>query len=247
VTRALAKTAAAVLAAGAAVVLGLDSTGAIDASRRLLVSAVVVSAVLAASATIGGAWAEWRARRLGARRDLADVQLTAAAWAIVDLVGAGLDYRDLGLAAYRVERIRWKPWAQRLRRVHRVRASRRPVASNIAWRPGKGVIGRCVAQREVQLYDLQKMYEDLGQPSEAEWRDVPDDLRLGLSYAEYLDVRNKYSVVVATPVIDDSGTHAAVVGCVALDGPEGWFDDLSREDVQALLNTAADGLLHQAL
>lgn len=245
--RAIAKTAAALAAATAAVVLGLDSVGAIDASRRLLETAVIVSALLAASATVGGAWAEWRDRRLGEQRDLADVQLTAAAWAIVDLVGHGLDYRDLGLAAYRVERVWWTPWKQRLRRVHRVRASRRPVTSRIVWAPGKGVIGRCVAKGEVALYDLHRMYDDLGAPTAAEWMTLPDDLRLGLTYAEYLDVRDKYAVVVATPVIDDSGAHSAVVGCVALDGPEGWFDPLSSEEVVALLNTAAQGLLHQAL
>lgn len=185
--KAIAKTMAALLAAAAAAVLALNGAGAINASTRLVVACVAVSTALAALATIGAAWAEWRRRRWGARRDLADVQLAATAWAIVDQVGFGLDFRDLGMAVYRTERVWWWPFVRRLRRLHRVRASRRPVASDISWKPGKGVIGSCVAKGEAVAVDLGQMYRDLGHPSEMEWRLVPDDVRLGLSFSEYLD------------------------------------------------------------
>jgi hypothetical protein len=209
-----------------------------------VVTAVVVSAVLATGSTVAGAVAEWRARRVGARREQADILLTATGWAIVDQVG--LDFRDLGLAAYRVERIWWQPWSLRPRRVHRVRAKRRPVSSDIVWRPGKGVIGSCVAQRQVVESDFRELYAELGDPTELEWAtEVPDDVRLGLSYAEFLDVRDKYEVVVASPLIDDSGARATVRGCVALDGPAGSYDRLTTDEVLGLLDSAAQGLLRQ--
>lgn len=136
-----------------------------------------------AGSTVSGAVAEWRARRLGARRAQADILLTATAWAIVDQVEGTLDFRDLGLAAYRVERLGWWPWGRRLRRVHRVCARRRPVTTNIRWRPGKGIIGACVARRQVVASDLRELYQGLGSLTKPEWdTQVPDDVRLGLSY-----------------------------------------------------------------
>jgi hypothetical protein len=239
------KTLAALLAAVAGIVLALNGAHVITASPRLLLACVVTSSALAALATIGAAWGEWRERRLGARRELADIQLTAAAWAIVDQVAPQLDYRDLGLAVYRVERIWWWPFRSRLRRLHRVRSSRRPTTSDVRWKPGKGVIGACVARGEVVAVDLTQMYRDLGARTKDEWPSVPDDVRLGLTWEEYVDVRDKYEVVVASPVIDDSGTRSRVLGCVALDAPDGHFADLTSDEVLGLLNSAAQGLLHQ--
>ncbi len=242
----LIKTLAALLAALAAVALGLNSAQVVDLSRGAVVTAVVVSAALAAGSTSAGAWGEWRARRLGAQRELCDLQLTAAAWAIVDQVGGSLDYRDLGLAIYRVERVWWRPWAERLRRVHRVRAKRRPATSDIAWQPGKGVIGRCVQQGAVVACDIRQLYAGLGDVSRVEWDTVvPGDVRLGLTYEEYRDVRDKYDVVVASPMIDDTGAQSRIRGCVALDGPAGRFVDLTRDEVLGLLDSAAQGLLRQ--
>ena len=244
-TRAVAKTLSALLAAAAGIVLALAGAGVVEVSPPVLVTCIVVSAVLAALATIGGAWGEWHKRRVGQRRDLVEITLNAAAWAIVDHVGPELDYRDLGLAAYRVEQRWWWPFRRRLRRLHRVRPSRRPVTSDVMWAPGKGVIGTCISQGAVVASDLTSMYRDLGQPSRAEWASLPEDVRQGLSYEEYLDVRDKYAVVVASPIIDDTGARSRVVGCVVLDGPDGLFAELTSDEVLGLLNSAAQGLLQQ--
>lgn len=244
-TKAVAKTIAALLAAAAGAILALNGAGIVRAPLRLLVAAVITSAALAAVTTIGGAWSEWRRRRIGARRELADLSLTAAAWAIVDQVGGSLDFRDLGLAIYRLGRVWWWPFRLRLTRLHRVRASRRPTASHVTWRPGKGVIGACVTRGEVVAVDLAQMYRDLGHPTEAEWPAVPQEIRLGLTYEEYLDVRDKYGVVIASPLISDSGTSSTIAGCVALDGPEGQLTSLSSDEVLGLLNSTAQGLLRQ--
>lgn len=244
-TKAVAKTVSALLAAVAGIVLALAGAEIVTVSSRVLVACIVVSAALAALATIGGAWGEWRKRRLGQSRDLVEMTLNAAVWAIVDHVGPRLDYRDLGLAAYRMEKRWWWPFRPRLRRLHRVRPSRRPVTSDVRWEPGKGVIGTCISQGAVVASDLTQMYRDLGQPSREEWASLPEDVRQGLSYEEYLDVRDKYAVVVASPIIDDTGATSRVVGCVALDGPDGLFAELTSDEVLGLLNSAAQGLLQQ--
>ncbi len=246
-TKAFAKTFAAVLVAIAAAILALNGAEVVQASNRLLLAAVVTTTVLAALSTIGAAWSEWRKKRLGNRRDLVDFQLDATLWAIVDQVGSGLDYRDLGIAVYRTHRRWWWPFTHRVSRMQRVRAAHRPVSSNIAFTRGKGVIGRCVETQAVAAYDLAQMYADLGQPTEAEWAALPADVSLNLSYAEYRENRDKYAVVIASPIIDDSSAVAKVRGCIVLDGPQGRFADLNTDEVLALLNSASEGLLRQVL
>jgi hypothetical protein len=243
----LAKTLAAVLVAVAAAILALNGAKIITASSRLLLASIVTTTVLAALSTIGAAWKEWREKQLGNRRELLDFQLDATLWAILDQVGPGLDYRDLGIAIYRTYRRWWWPFSQRLRRLQRVRASHRPVSSNITFTTGKGVIGRCVETQAVAAYDLAQMYRDLGRPTEAEWEALPADVSLNLSYSEYLDARDKYAVVIASPIIDDSAAQARVRGCIVLDGPDGRFADLNTDEVLALLNSATQGLLRQVL
>lgn len=239
-----AKVLTAVAAAAVGAGLALQGAGVWSPHRTVVVSLVVAAAVLAAGSTTGTAVAEFRARRLGARRDLADVTLTGTAWAIVDAVG-GIDYRDLGLAAYRVQRVWWEPWRKRLHRIHRVRAQFRPVASKVRWAPGKGVIGACVSQGQVVAQDVRADYDAIWPCTEDEWDTVvPAEVR-GLTFAEFLDVREKYDVVVATPVLDDSGPVTTAVGCVALDGPAGSLDRLTADDVLGLLDSTAQSLLRQ--
>jgi len=235
----------ALAAATVAVLLGLEARGVISLRRDHLVAGVVAAAVLAAGSTIAAAVGEWRRRRTDILAADHELVLAATAWAIVDLVT--LDYRDLGLAVYRVGRERLRPWRQRLVRVHRVRARRRPVTSRVRWAPGKGVIGACVSRGQVVAQDLRAAYSAMGSVTRAEWAALPADVRLGLSFDELLDVRDKYDVVVATPVIDDSGDRSRVVGCVALDGPAGTLDDLGGDDVLGLLDSAGQTLLRQGL
>jgi hypothetical protein len=240
VLRLTASIAAAVVAAAASALLALSSARVVPLTRGQLVTAIVLVAVLAAGSTSAQAISQWRARRLGARREAADVVLDAAVWAVVD--STGIDYRDLGLAAYRVQRAWPTPWRSRLRRVHRVRAKRRPTASDVRWAPGKGVIGACVARAQVVAQDVGADYAAVWPCTREEWETgvVPEEVRLGLGYEEFLDVQGKYDVVVATPVLDDS--HPAttrVSGCVALDGPAGSLDRLSTDEVLALLDSAA--------
>ena len=239
------KVTVAVVAAVVAILLGLEARRFITLSRGQVTAAVVTAAALAAGSTIAAAISEWRHRSdVDADADR-DVVLSATAWAIVDLVM--VDYRDIGLAVYRVGREPLRPWRRRLVRVHRVRARRRPTASKVRWAPGKGVIGACVERGQVVAQDLRAAYSALGPVTREEWEALPADIRLGLTFDELTDVREKYDVVVATPIIDDSGGHGEVVGCVALDGPPGTLDDLGGDAVLGLLDSAGQTLLRQGL
>lgn len=71
---------------------------------------------------------------------------------------------------------------------------------------------------------------------------MPDDVPSGLSYEEYLDEREKYNVVVASPITDDTGIPTKVLGCVAPDGPQGSFSRLTTDEVLGLTDSAAQGL-----
>jgi hypothetical protein len=102
-----------------------------------------------------------------------------------------------------------------------------------------------VTKGEVVAVDVAQLSADLGRPSAAEWRQVPEDLRMGLEHGEYLDIRDKYGVVVASPIIDDSGHRSRVVGCLALDGPDGQLAALSSDEVLGLLNSTCQALLSQ--
>lgn len=242
--RLLVKCLAAVMAAGIGVGLALQGADVWSPPDAVVVGLIVTAAVLAAGSTTSSAAGEYRSRRLGARREFADAIMTGALWAIVD--ATGLDYRALGLAAYRVHRIWWAPRRQRLARIHRVRAQLRPVASGIAWTAGKGVVGKCVTQQQVVARDLRMIYAAIW-PCEHEWNTVaPPEARLGLSYAEFLDLRDKYDVVVAAPIFDASGSRTRTVGCVGLDGPAGSLDQLNTDDVHRVLDSAAQNLLLHA-
>ncbi|GAB2696337.1 hypothetical protein [Thalassiella azotivora] len=236
------KVVSAVLATAISAALALEGAGVWSATRATLVGLVVGAAVLAAGSTSAAAVGEWRAHRLGARRASVDMLLDATLWSVAD--ATGLDYRDLGVAAYAVRRPWWAPWSTRLRRVHRVRARRRPTASNVRWRPGKGVIGECVCRGQVVARDLAADYAAIWPCTREEWETVvTPEMRQGLTWREFLQTRDKYEVVVATPVLDSTGAHTVVRGCVALDGPAGSLDRLFQDDVLGALDTAAQSLL----
>lgn len=211
------------IAALAAVLIAVNGARLVTVPGRVLIGAILTSAVLAAVTTSASSWGEWRSRRAGIQRASAEFQLTSTLWAIVDQAGPAhpLDYRDLGLAVYRRRRRWWPPFGVRLIRQHRVRASRRPGASDVVWSPGKGVIGSCVSSGKLMSIDIAELYGSLGDPSADDWGEAPVDVTMGLSYAEYLDLRDKYEVVVALPMTDELKLSTRVSGCIALDGPAG--------------------------
>jgi hypothetical protein len=100
-----------------------------------------------------------------------------------------------------------------LRRVLRERSGSSPANNWAPWPSGKGVVGNAwkinetceidLAQPELRAVDSVEPFEEL-----------PDDLRLGLSYQEFVVTRRDFRAVWATP-IQHTGTHAQL-GVVSL-------------------------------
>ncbi|WP_432495848.1 hypothetical protein [Kineococcus gypseus] len=109
------------------------------------------------------------------------------------------------------------------------------MASGTAWAPGKGVIGRCVAEGRVVAEDLAAADAALGDVDAAGWQRLPADVRQGLTHEEHRRLRGRYGVVVAVPLVDDSGPVSAVTGCLALDGPAGALAQLGGPAVLGVL------------
>ena len=227
----------ATLTALTAVGLGLIQAGLWQPARGQRAALVATAALVAFVTTTGAAVGEWRGRRAEARRDDLALVLAGAAWAVHDLTG--IDVRELGLAVYRVRRQRLPPWRRILARVHRERAARRPATSGVVWRPGMGVIGQCVAVGTDVGQDVGADSRPWLEVGPEQWAEVPEHVRAGLTYEEFTRVRGKYHVVLATPVIVDAGTNSRVIGCVALDGPEGSYDLLWTGEVRWVLADTA--------
>ncbi|WP_337063018.1 hypothetical protein [Kineococcus sp. G2] len=230
----------AVLAAGAGAALGLERAGVWDGGRGAVAALVVLTAVLAVVTTAVQAVGRWRAGRRAAHRDVLDDLLHAVLWSVVD--ATGLDPRELAVAAYRLHRPAWPGRAARLLRLHRVRAGRRPAASGTVWAPGKGVVGRCVAEGEVVAVDVAAADAAVGEVDASGWPDLPPEARQGLTFEEHRRLRGKYGAVVAVPLVDDSGPVSAVVGCLALDGPAGALPRLTDPAVLGVLEAAGRAL-----
>lgn len=229
---------AAALALVAAAVVATDQAGLWTPSPEVRAGAALAAAALAFAATSGSALREYREPRRAASTE--DLRYAVRQLAFTIAEAAMVDVRELGLAVYVVRRDWLLPWRRRLDRVLRERSVRRPSASRVVWRPGKGVIGRCVASGTDVAQDVGADTAPWVNATPEDWRlGVPDDVKAGFTYEEFLDMRGRYHVVVATPILDDTGRVTEVVGCLALDGPQGSYEDLAADDVRAAMAAIA--------
>lgn len=249
--------AAAAVAALTAALLGLTQLGLVHPPLALEAAAVTVSAALAFASTTAAAVASWRRRRAAQLRERVGFVLRSLVYTVQDLTD--LDAREVGVALYLLRADRWPPTAAlanlagalvpgrhatrlRLVRVVRERASRRPTASGVVWRPGKGVIGLCVRTGEVVGQDVGAVTAPWRGVTHDRWHAVPAAVRDGFGWADFHALAGKYGTVLAAPLIDDAPTGSQVIGCVSLDGPAGSFDLLWSPDVRSALAQAADTL-----
>jgi hypothetical protein len=202
---------------------------------------VVITAVIATGTSSATAWGEYRRKQAENRREDADFFLRGARWAVHDVTG--LDVRDLGVACYAVRRSRLPGARPVLRRIGRVRSTRRPTASGVRWRPGVGVVGVCVRDGQAVVRDVEADERAWLTATREDWDTiVPEHVKVGLSYEEFRRVRGKYHVVLAVPIITEQGQRSKVVGCVALDGPTGSYGALWTQDVRDVLTGATVNL-----
>ena len=228
--------AAALLTAVAAVMLAGDQSGQwmlTDGARFWAAMTAIGIALLGSLSSIAGQRASARQEQ---RRDKLRALLQPVALRVQDLTG--IDVRDLGLAAYAVRRFGWWvwPWQPRLRRMYRVRPKIAAV-SRVDWRPGKGVMGSCVVRGQDVAEDVAALEDLLKNETAGTW----DPARAhGLTYAEWLDTRGKYGVILATPILGGGAGGSFVQGVLVVDGPAGAFTAIVTDEVRAELASVAD-------
>jgi hypothetical protein len=165
----------------------------------------------------------------------------------------GIDVRDLGATVHlRVRTGIWPFHHEQLVPLAWARF-RATSVSGITWRPGVGVIGRCVTLGRLLIVDVAALDRQLESLTEAEWHELaqreqqepPEQSRtLGMSYREWQRARGKFSVILATPLIGRSSTRSEILGCVSVDvmTPDPSTDSyelLSEEAVQYAVSAAA--------
>lgn len=171
---------------------------------------------------------QWRAD--SAEVNLHNVQrgvahaLTALLFRIQD--ETGIDVRDLAATVHlRVRTGVWPRRREKLVPLTRVRF-RATSATGTTWRPGVGVIGRCVELGKLLVVDVAELDRQLEGTTEEEWRELqqrerqspPEQaLTLGMSYREWQRARGKFSVILATPLIGQGATRSKILGCVSVD------------------------------
>ncbi len=230
------RVAAAGVAAIAGLGLGLHETGAWTPPQWLIVT-LIVAGVLVAFVTAAEAAIDQR--RHGRANELREQARAVLSPLLLEIEEAtGINARQLGVSAYRVRRRLW-PFSQaRLERLLRLQLLIR-VSSGIAWRPGVGVIGQCVQRGEDIVENLAALDEQLSDVPRHEWASLGDDLTYGFTYEEFLRVRGKYGVVLASPMIKETPLGSRVIGCVAVDAPAGAFASLASEEIRGLVAAAA--------
>jgi hypothetical protein len=82
----------------------------------------------------------------------------------------------------------------------------------VVWRPGKGVIGLCVVEGRDIGFDVSELDARLAGVTRAEWSTLPEDARLGLSFDEWELLRDKYGVIVATPIVRERAGRSTAIG-----------------------------------
>ena len=198
-------------------------------NAALFVVAALVLGVAAFSDVVASVRRE---RGLALELEVLDV-LKAAHIRIIE--ATGLDWKEVGLHAFLVGRTLRRPWEPVLVRVARWRLRSTPPSTGIRWTPGKGVIGACWEQRADVAANLTEAWgDDPDGMTEAEWSQLPHELRYGLSYDEYNRVRS-YGAIVASPILLDG----AFEGCVSADAPGDSFEALRTDAVREILQHAA--------
>lgn len=230
------RVAAAVIAAAVGIGLGLDEAGAWDAPRGVAVALVTAGVVVAFIVSVESALDRYLYGRAEELREQARAVLTPL---LIELEEAtGIDAGELGVSAYRL-RPRLLPFRRpRLERIVRLQLVIR-VSSGISWRTGVGVIGQCVTRGADVIENLAMLDEELVDVTAEEWRSLPDDLTYGFTYDEYLRVRGKYAVVLATPMIQERPLGSRVIGCIAVDAPAAAYDSLASNETRGLVAAAA--------
>lgn len=127
-------------------------------------------------------------------------------------------------------------FSPKLRRVERFRLGG-GLPSAIKWTYGRGVVGLCWEKSMVVSFDSFKHYGSLLNCTQVDWEEtVGEEVKMGMSFAEFERIRGKYGAVVAAPMLtlDDND----FLGCVSMDVP--WGDHYSKVATPAVNEVLVD-------
>lgn len=200
---------------------------------------VFVLAICFALLTLGDKL--WEIHASKSRERQAEVRVRvqkALAGVLVDVSEASrVRIRDLGVSLFANRSALRRFSRPRIVRVARFRLDDQYQASQVAWAPGKGAVGKCW-KREVQIYrNWSRQNEHDPQLLSAEqFRDLDDEVRDGFDYKEFLRLANKYREVLAVPLLSESG---AMMGVISIDVVRG-----ARADEGVLGSDEVSGPVH---
>lgn len=201
--------------------------------RWTLIAMVSTVAVVASAASTRSAYWEIKGPRDAQLKSDVAALLRGAAREIA--AARSLDRDAVGVSAFEVRRS-WVFW-QRLERVYRERVHSNPPPSGITWTKGKGVIGLCWAQNKCIFRDLKAIATKHSDCTPEQFDRLGDDVRMGLSYDEFVTIIGKYSSVIAFPMTHEGN----FIGCIAVDLPldEGTKTSLNHSRVREIAGFTA--------
>jgi hypothetical protein len=219
--------------------LALHGAGIYHATRNQVVTMV---AGVAVTSLIGAARASWwehtAQRRSNFRGSVAEILRGAA---VTTAEATGKKVPSVGASAFVVARGGFLWQREYLKRIGRERFNSFPPPSQVVWTLGKGVIGRCWAERKPVAKDFTKIAKRHRGCSREQFEKLKDDVRLGLTYDEWNEMIGKYGVVLAVP-ITASAIDGKIIGVLALDLQEGTEHEITHNEVRKIAYDAAASL-----
>ena len=155
----------------------------------------------------------------------------------VDLLELGLSLFVVGKDGFRGEEV--------LNRKERFRLSNYPHPSKVRFTAGKGIVGKCWADKRPTYIDWQPVARKWGgrDISDDEFAKIREETRAGFSRSDFVALVDKYAEIHAVPVVREDGQF---VGVLALDreirDPIDEMKLLQSKDVVRILTEAAKSL-----
>lgn len=124
-------------------------------------------------------------------------------------------------------RLRSPTLTPRLQRRGKLRLQEVEHPTGIAWRRGRGVIGKCWDTRVPAFFNGEREYAPYRDHTEGQWASVPNSVRMNLRFKEFARINDRYGDVIAVPIFvfrNEGDEHPDVVGCLAFDTPIGCHE-----------------------
>lgn len=184
-----------------------------DRSTRFWI-VVVVAAVTAVDNILAGFRTIQAAKRSQAE---ARVQKVLTVLLVQISEASGVQIQDLGASVFvpRIRRVGWLP-KKVLVRALRFRLDEHPQPSPVKWTKGKGAVGTCWETARTVHRDWHVQRTQYSDPALAaqDFAGIPAELRDGFGHKEFVAISDKYSEVLAVPVLSVEGS---IVGVVSID------------------------------